>query len=194
MLQKHLLIALSVLSMFFVCSFPLHAQEPPDDPKENAEDEEDPKKDKKEEKPDEPEGAARFWQAKLGDGHYIVALDRIASVSRHKYLLDGALIVDEVTVDSIGQALTRFYHITPVTDAMSGNTAAQITKRSTELIEKVTERVSSDLPNMVVKKYPETTHARTIEYRILSETELTALFKSVQKAWESGQGRVFAGK
>jgi hypothetical protein len=191
MLRKHLLIA---LSMLFVCSLPLHAQEPPDDPKENAEDEEDPKKDKKEEKPDEPAGAARFWQAKLGDGHYIVALDHITSVSRHKYLLDGALIVDEVTVDSMGQALARFYHITPVTDAMPGNTAAQITKRSTELIEKVAERAGSDLPNMVVKKYPETTHARTIEYRILSETELTALFKSVQKAWESGQGRVFSGK
>ena len=41
----------------------------------------------------------------------MVALDRIASVSRHKYVLDGALIIDEVTVDTVGQASARFYFI-----------------------------------------------------------------------------------
>jgi hypothetical protein len=42
---------------------------------------------------------------------------------------------------------------------------------------------------MVVKKFPETTHARTIEYRVLSEPELAALHKSVLTAWEKGRGR-----
>ena len=32
----------------------------------------------------------------------MVGLDRIASVSRHKYVLDGALIIDEVTVEQTG--------------------------------------------------------------------------------------------
>jgi len=65
--------------------------------------------------------ANRFWQATLPGGHYMVALDRISSVSRHRYLLDGALIVDEVTIDSLGQALARFYHISPVTDATAAS-------------------------------------------------------------------------
>ena len=59
------------------------------------------------EKTGESAGPSRFWQATLSGGHFMVALDRIASVSRHKYVLDGALIIDEVTVDTVGQALAR---------------------------------------------------------------------------------------
>ena len=44
---------------------------------------------------------------------------------------------------------------------------------------------------MVVKKFPDTTHARTIEYRLLSESELGALYGSVRTAWETGRGRKF---
>jgi hypothetical protein len=44
---------------------------------------------------------------------------------------------------------------------------------------------------MVVKNYPDTTHARTIEYRIQSEEELGALYGSLRTAWESGRGRRF---
>ena len=47
---------------------------------------------------------------------------------------------------------------------------------------------------MVVKKFPETTHARTIEYRVMSAEELTGLYSSVRTAWETGRGRKFAIK
>ena len=139
-------------------------------------------------------GPGRFWQATLGGGHYMVALDKIASLSRHKYVLDGALIVDEVTVDSMGQALARFYFITPITDAAPGNAVADIAKRGRELVEKAAERAGTDVQNMVMKKYPETTHARSIEYRILSAENLTALYASVCSAWQSGRGRQFTAK
>jgi hypothetical protein len=46
-------------------------------------------------KPGDSAGPNRFWQATLSGGHYMVALDRISAVSRHKYLLDGAVIVDD---------------------------------------------------------------------------------------------------
>jgi hypothetical protein len=136
-------------------------------------------------------GPQRFWQAHVGGGHFMVALSRIVSVSRHKYVLDGALIVDEVTVDSEGQALTRFYFISPISDASSGNSAAGLVNRGRELVDKAAQRAGTDVQNMVVKKYPETTHARTIEYRISSEQELTTLYSSVRSAWESGRGRQF---
>ena len=55
------------------------------------------------------EGRRGYWEANLAGGNYLVALSRISSVSRHKYVLDGALIVEEVTVDTTGQALARFY-------------------------------------------------------------------------------------
>jgi len=136
----------------------------------------------------------RFWQATLGGGNFMVALDRIVSVSRHKYVLDGALIVDEVTVDTVGQALARFYFITPITDAAPGNTVSGLATRGRELIDKAAQRAGTDVQNMVMKKYPETTHAKSIEYRVLSEAELTALYTSVRSAWETGRGRQYNSK
>lgn len=135
----------------------------------------------------------RFWQASIGGGSYMVALDRIASVSRHEYLLDGAVIVDEVTIDTVGQALARFYFLRPVTDATRGSAAANVAGRAVdrarELAERSAGRAGVDVQNMVVKKYPETTHAKTIEFRVQSAGQLDALYKSVRDAWEKNRGR-----
>ncbi|MEO7100723.1 MAG: hypothetical protein ABI162_15280 [Luteolibacter sp.] len=134
----------------------------------------------------------RFWQASLAGGHYMVALDRIVAVSRHKYVLDGAVIVDEVNVDTTGQALVRFYFITPITGAIKSNVVTDIAEQGKDLIDKAAQRSGSDVQNMVVKKYPETTHAKIVEYRLLSEADLTSLYNSVRTSWESGKGRKFA--
>ncbi|HEX7261091.1 MAG TPA: hypothetical protein VF258_04695 [Luteolibacter sp.] len=181
MFRKPLLLLLAGL---LTCWIPLCAQDetPPEDPAA--------------EKPkagDSP-NPGRFWQAKLSDGHFMVALDRIVSVSRHKYLLDGALIVDEVTVDTVGQALARFYFISPISDAAPGNTVSGLANRGRELIDKAADRAGTSAQNMVVKKYPDTTHAKAIEYRVLSEAELTSLYSSVRTAWENGKGRQFTAK
>lgn len=139
-------------------------------------------------------GPARFWQATVPGGNYQVALDRITSVSRHKYLLDGAVIVDEVTVDTVGKSLVRFYYISPLSDAAPGNAVANLAERGREMIEKAAERSGVEVQNMVVKKYPDTTHAGTIEYRLLSAADLSALHSSVKTAWETGRGRQFTAK
>ena len=147
-----------------------------------------------EEKTTDTGGPNRFWQATLDGGHYMVALDRISSVSRHRYVLDGAVIVDEVTVETIGQALARFYFISPITDAAASNAATKLVERGKELVDQAAERAGTDAHNMVVKKYPVTSHAKTIEYRILSEKELTSLYDSVRTSWENGRGRKFTTK
>lgn len=125
----------------------------------------------------------------------MVALDRISAISRHKYVLDGALIVDEVNIDALGQALVRFYFITPITDEIAGNGAAgaavRAVERGKELIERSANRAGTDVHNMVVKKYPDTTHAKTIEFRVQTAQQLTELYQSVRTAWESGRGRRF---
>ena len=165
------------------CSLPTPAQEPPA---------EEPAAEKP--KAGDAPGPNRFWQASLKGGHFMVALDRIVSVSRHKYVLDGALIVDEVTVDTVGQALARFYYITPITDAMPGNTITGLADRGQELLEKAVDRVGTDAHEMVMKKYPDTTHAKSIEYRVTSEAQLSSLYTSVRGAWENGKGRQFSAK
>jgi hypothetical protein len=146
------------------------------------------------EKTGDSPGPGRFWQATLGGGHFMVSLDRIVSICRHKYVLDAAVIVDEVTVDTVGQALARFYFITPITDAAPGNSVTGIANRGRELIDKAAQRVGTDLQNQVIKKYPDTSHAKSIEYRVLTEPELTALYASVRNAWETGRGRQFTLK
>lgn len=139
------------------------------------------------------EAPQRFWQATLQGGHYIVALDRISSVSRHQYLMDGGIVVDEVTVDTIGQVLARFYFISALSSSAPG-TVAQLTERAQELADDAAQRAGVDAHQMVVKKYPETTHARTVEYRLQSEKQLADLYASVRKAWESGRGSSFKTK
>jgi len=184
MFKRSLLI---VMAGLLAGSLPLHAQKnqkAPADPTAETDDE----------KTGDSPGSPRFWQASVDGGSFMVALDRIVSVSRHKYLLDGAVIVDEVTVDTVGQALARFYYISPVTDATSGNSVAGMVDRGRELIDKAASRAGTDVQNMVVKKYPETTHAKALEYRLMAEGQLSALYSSVRNAWETGRGRKFTAK
>ncbi len=145
------------------------------------------------EQSDQP-GLPRFWEAKLGGGEFVVALSSISSVSRHKYVLDGALIVDEVTIDTTGQALARFYYITPITSGVPGAAASQVAEKALGLVDSAARTAGSDLQNMVIKKYPLTTHAKTVEYRLLSESQLNVLFQSAKTAWQTGKGRVFTGR
>lgn len=146
---------------------------------------------------DKPE-PNRFWQATLPGGHYMVQLDRISSISRHSYLLDGSVVVDEVTIDALGQALARFYQLRPLTDLASGSgtgaAASRLVDRGRDLIERTAEKFGGKASDMVVKKYPETTHAKTIEYRIETTEQLARLYASLRRAWETGRGRSFSLK
>ena len=91
-----------LMAISLSAALPASAQTPAADPADSKNTEDSPQ-------------SNRFWQATLPGGHYMVALDRISSVSRHRYvLLDGSAIVDEVTIDALGQALARFYYIAPV--------------------------------------------------------------------------------
>jgi len=139
------------------------------------------------------ENKRRFWEAALPGGHFQVPLDRIVSLSMHEYVLDGSVVVTEVTVDTVGQALARFYYIEPVSERASGtgtgDAVAGIVDRGRELVERAGQRTGTGIHNMVHKKYGVSTHTKTIEYRLGSMQELTALYNSARRAWDSGRGR-----
>lgn len=135
-----------------------------------------------------------FWEANLAGGNYLVSLSRITSVSRHKYVLDGAVIVDEVTVDTEGQSLARFYFISPVTTAGPQSGLANSAERALEIANNLASDKGSTVQDMVQKKYPLTTHSKAIEYRVMTEAQLTALYQSVKTAWQNGDGRVYKGQ
>lgn len=137
----------------------------------------------------ESEGPRRFWQASIPGGHYMVALDRISNISMHEYVLDGNLVVNEVTIDTVGRAIARFYYIEPLADSMGRSEITRTVDKGRELIERAGQRVGTDAHNMAQKNYPTTTHAGMVEYRILDLRDLDALYDSLRKAWESGKGR-----
>lgn len=142
----------------------------------------------------EQRGRRGFWEANLAGGNFVVALSRITSVSRHRYVLDAAVIVDEVTVDTEGQSLARFYFIAPVTTAGPESGTAKLAERALEIANKSATDKGSSAQDMVQKKYPLTTHSKTIEYRVMTEAQLTALYQSVKTAWQTGDGRVYKGQ
>ena len=176
-LPAHLLIC------FFACSPLAYAQDTSEDTETDADTEQ-----------TDEAGEKGFWEANLQGGNYTVALSRISSVSRHKYILSGNLVVDEVTIDTVGVALARFYYIKPVTDELEGNAVTKAANRSRELLDKAANRVTGGVEDMVVKTYPDTTHAKTIEYRLLSEAQLAGLYASAKKAWLDNEGRVFSAQ
>ncbi len=136
----------------------------------------------------------RFWQASFPGGEFVVALDRISSISKHEYVLDGNLLVTEVSIDTNGNALTRIYQITPVAERSNLATAQKMVERGTELLDQVGQRTGNDFQSMVQKKYPLTTHSKSIEYRVADIGTLNAIFSSINKAWQSGKGRKFRMK
>ena len=98
-----------------------------------------------------------------------------------------------MTVDTVGQALPRFYYLEPLSDRTSGtgtgDAISAIVDRGRELIERAGQRAGSDVQDMVHKKYGVSTHTKTLEFRVRDTAELSALYNSVRRAWETGQGR-----
>jgi hypothetical protein len=182
-------VVLAALMAF--CLSPAWAQQPQPGPNNQ---EEQPAQGENENISDEAD-ERRFWQASLpGGGHYMVALDRISSVSMQQYLLDGNLVVNEVTVDTNGRALARFYYLEPLAESMKRNEVTRVVDRGRELLDRAGERLGTDAHNMVQKNYPATTHTGMLEFRILDLRDLDALYGSLRRAWESGRGRRFTIK
>ncbi|MGJ8695868.1 MAG: hypothetical protein ACSHYF_06080 [Verrucomicrobiaceae bacterium] len=133
----------------------------------------------------------RRWEANLPGGRYAVNLGNIVAISEHSYVLDGTVIVSEVTIDTTGTSLVRFYYIEPVTEDTKLDVLKRIQGRGTELRNRARERTGISIDEMAQKHYPDTTHAKTIEFRLLSRGELRALYGSVYTAWDTGKGRTF---
>ena len=75
--------------------------------------------------------AILMWRCNLPGGSYSVALRAVVSVSSHEYLVDGVARVTEVNIDTVGNALARFYYIEPpATNSPSGLARRRSTRPS----------------------------------------------------------------
>ena len=135
-----------------------------------------------------------FWKANLPGGNYMVSLSSITSVSNHRYLLDGVVVVSEVTIDTTGDSIVRFYQLTPLDEYSALGVTSLLSEAIEQMAEISEDYVDLDITSLVHKKHPVTTHAKTVEYQIKTLPQLSALFKSATKAWENNRGRSFTIK
>ena len=63
-----------------------------------------------------------------------------------------------------------------------------------DVLDAVGQRAGSNITSAVVKQYPTTTHAKTVEFRVSGEGALDKLYDSVRNAWINGKGRKFTIK
>jgi hypothetical protein len=138
--------------------------------------------------PQQPVNSPRpIWRCNMPGGTYQVLLSAMVGVSSHEYVVDGAARVTEVNVDTGGQLAVRFYYIEPaVTAGPSGIGAATIGKVQSLLTE-AAERSGTDAWKKVVKSYPVTTHARTVEYRVADRESLNKIFASASRCLTTGR-------
>lgn len=143
----------------------------------------------------EEDSNRRFWQAELPGGAYIVALDRICSVGKHEYIVDGGFLVTEVSIETVGTVVARFYYGEPYQVQTPGATGQAVNRRVQDVVETVKGRTAANQADgLVVKNYPTSTHAHTIEFRLTDKDNLEALFQSVNRAWITGRGVKFTIK
>lgn len=132
--------------------------------------------------PNSPERGT--WTADLPGGTYIVMLSAITSISQHEYVVDGAARVTEVNINTLGPIIARFYFIEPNAPQMPdgiGQSGVEMLKEKTA--EAMGRTGGDEAWSKVMKNYPTTTHAGTVEYRLSSLESLGKLFKSVERSW-----------
>ena len=140
----------------------------------------------------EEDGPRAFFQCRMASGHYLVKLGAITTISKHEYISDGVARVFEVNITTNGSTVARFYYMEEVT-ANSPLAAGQAAlERTKKLVEEAAGRagVGGDLYT-VQKNYPTSTHAHTVEYRLLDLSHLDSLYRSLHRAVETGRGRIW---
>lgn len=134
-----------------------------------------------------------MWRCNLPGGSYSVALRSIVSVSLHEYLVDGVARVTEVNIDTQGNALARFYYIEPTPPTSPIGLGQATIEKTQQLLQQGAAASGQDVWQKVIKNYPTTTHAHTIEYRVTDKGTLTNLYTSAEGALRLNQNTVFDG-
>lgn len=134
---------------------------------------------------------SQFWIGNFPEGQYVVHLSRIVAVAQHKYILDNACMVYEVTLITMGNTPTKFYYLETLGQGSGINAIRNVTNRAKELGSGAVNRATGggiDPDTTVAKVYPNT---NTVEFRVATLEQLNKMYASLLKAWQDGKGRTF---
>lgn len=130
-----------------------------------------------------------FWDCTLPGGAYTALLNKISVISLHEFNIPGGRVT-EMNIVTEGDALARFYFMEAVPIASASGAAEAAKARITELADAAADRTGTDnVWRKVMKDYPLSTHAHTIEFRLQNKADLLALHQSARTAWMRGGGR-----
>lgn len=124
-----------------------------------------------------------LFRCTLPGGTYEVSVGAIVAVTSHEYLVDGVARVTEVNIDTTGSLLARFYYIEPHTPNSPSALGAATVEKAQQLFKEAAERSGQDAWKKVVKNYPATTHARTVEYRVTEKEHLTKIYTAAEESF-----------
>lgn len=126
------------------------------------------------------------WTGSLKGGRYLVKCGQIIALSKHEYVADAAARVVEVNLTLSSNTAVRFYYLEPVRMEGTGAVAVgqQAIDKARQMVQDAANRISPTLTEpKVVKSYPASTHAHTVEYVIKEEARLNSLFDSLERAF-----------
>lgn len=126
------------------------------------------------------------WTGSLKGGRYMVKCGQMIALSRHEYVADAAARVVEVNLTLSSSTVVRFYFLEPVKFEGNGVVAVgqQAIDKARQAVQDAAGRISPTLTEpKVVKSYPISTHAHTVEYLIKEEGRLNSLFDSLESAF-----------
>lgn len=136
--------------------------------------------------------AAR-WECQMPGGIYVINTVHLVSISTHEYVLNAAARVTELTIGTTSAVVARFYYIEPLVATDSGPSArvGALLDRVQEKAGAIADRVGQEqLWRKVVKDYPATTHAHTVEYRVDTKENIQTLFNSLNNCWRLNSNTV----
>lgn len=131
---------------------------------------------------------AAFWRCELPGGIYMVSLASVASVSTHEYIVDGVARVTELTVATNSAVIARFYYLEPVISKSPVGFGNSLLEKAHDTANELSERTGTEPVWLkVVKNYPTTTHAHTVEYRLENVDQIKKLQASLEEALRLGK-------
>jgi len=131
---------------------------------------------------------AAFWRCELPGGIFTVSLPTISSVSTHEYVVDGAVRVTELTVGTNSAVVARFYYLEPMVPKSPISLGQSLIDKAQEKLQEGATRTETEaIWQKVVKNYPLTTHAHTVEYRLESLDQVNQVQKSLEDAWRANK-------
>lgn len=136
----------------------------------------------------------RVYEVEVEGGSYQVDLRYVTSVSVHRFFVDGALTVDELTIDTSGNTVARFYVVDRNREVRTPRGVGQsLLDKAQDKVDEAKERigVTEWMDRAVVKSYPTTTHAHTVEYRVSNLKQLMELYDNLSDAWKKGRPGTF---